>query len=394
MQFKNSQDSDIKAMEQRVQECNSENQWMNIFNEGIYFGQLGIRMPLCDRVSPAPLKRPEQRPFKPMGVWRCKYEYTENGHEFKDVEQVCNHTAFSGEEWVKIGSIRRDAGEELTEWQAPPYAPQNRMRPQGGQGGYGGGCDRGGRQKPAEPGARGGAVVNVRTVGGSPGKPMRSQPRTAQQTRAEAPLTVQREFPGTLAEFREQLEASMGGNQANNFKENTENGTLVWQTENDTGRIEFHARNHRVFISGKSHQVRSLCVTIAPFCRQAGDTGSSVAASTHNAGSRHGGRPAPSSRYVPSMVYAPSNQTRIEISHTGSSRVSVQGEPTRRVTSEDFVPQGQGELGLRKGDIVNISHDPERREANLHRWVHGTNERNQENGWFPFSYTKMLENSP
>jgi hypothetical protein len=408
MQFKNSQESDIKALEQRVQEYNSkENQWANIFNDSIYFGRFGIRMPLCDRVSPAPLKKPEQRPFKPMGVLRCKYEDTESGHEFTEIEKICDGKDLSGEEWIKIGSIRKDAGQELTEWQAPPYAPQSKVRPQGNQG-AGRGGDHGDRQAPAEPGARSGAPVRIRTVGGSGDRPVRSQPRTAQQTRAEVPQTVQREFPGTLAEFREQLEACMGGNQADNFKENTEDGTLVWQMKDDTGRIEMKASNHRVYITGKSHQVRSLCMTVAPFCRQAGDSGSSVAASARTGGSRHGSRPgsehggAPSSiyapsrdgGYAPSMVYAPSNQARSETSHTSSSRLSVQGEPTRRVTSMDFVPEGQGELELKTGDIVNISHDPERGEANLQRWVHGTNERSQETGWFPFSYTKMIENTP
>jgi hypothetical protein len=212
---------------------------------------------------------------------------------------------------------------------------------------------------------------------------------------------VNREFEGTLAEFREQLEKCMGGEQSANFTIDAER--LVWQQPNDTGRIEMKAANHRVYLSGKAHQVRSLCMTVAPFCRQVGgDSASSVAGS--RLGSRTGSRPgseagsragassifAPSAAYAPSAVYAPS-----AISFGATSQTSTRGtafaEPSKRVCHREFVPEGQGELEMKLNDHVTISHDPEVGDANINRWVHGLNERTQDRGWFPLSYTTVLQ---
>ena len=383
--FKDSQEPGVKAFEEQVQKYNGkENQWANIFNDSIYFGRFGIRMPLCDRVSPAPLKKPEHRPFKPIGVVRCKYKQGEIESVFESVERICDATDLSGEEWIRIGCIRRDAGQELTDWQAPNFTPPvaSRNHSLGGGGG--------GKRQPGR--------VQMRTLGGSD-RPVRSQPRTHQQTQQEHLTTVQRQFDGTVAEFREQLEKALGGQQGENFTEDAEK--LVWQQPGDTGRIEMKASNHRVYMTGKSHQVRSLCTTVARFCRQAGDAASTVGTARSSLpGSRSEleSKPgsernpinvfAPNRRFTPSAVYAPS-QVHSTTSYESTSRVNTQCE-IRRLAIKEFSPQGNCELELKIGDHVTIKHDPEVNDANVNRWVHGINERG-EDGWFPYSFTDPLQ---
>lgn len=215
-------------------------------------------------------------------------------------------------------------------------------------------------------------------------------------------MTVSREFDGSLPEFRDQIEKVMGGQQGSNFTEDAER--LVWQQKGDTGRIEMKANNKRVYISGKPHQVRSLLLNIAPFCHNVHDGQSSVA-SGRTAGSRQGSRPvsehggastkhsgfnAPSQVYAPSQIYSPSvaysqGQTSVASRREGGA----QGEPFKRVAIREFVPEGQGELALKVGDHIEITHDPDQEAANKNRWVHGVNE-NKEKGWFPLSHTKQV----
>jgi len=254
----------------------------------------------------------------------------------------------------------------------------------------------------AEDGARQPGQVRIRTSGGSEGRPARQQPRNSQQTAQESAITVNREFEGTLAEFREQLEKCMGGEQSANFTIDADR--LVWQQQGDTGRIEMKAANRRVYLSGKAHQVRSLCMTVAPFCRQVGGDGASSVAGSR-LGSRTGSRPgsepgsragggassfAPSAAFAPSAVYAPSAISLGATSQT-SGRGGAFAEPSKRVCNREFLPEGQGELEMKLEDLITVSHDPEVGEANINRWVHGMNERTKDRGWFPLSYTKVLQ---
>eukprot|EP00971_Amphidinium_carterae_P052284 1029305-Amphidinium_carterae.1 len=67
-------------------------------------------MPLNDRVSPPPLRSPEQRPFHPVGVLR----FTHAGK--KAVEWICEAGDLDPPEWVKIGCLRLGQTEKLTDW--------------------------------------------------------------------------------------------------------------------------------------------------------------------------------------------------------------------------------------------------------------------------------------
>jgi hypothetical protein len=408
--FKDSQDEGIKAFEAKITGFNNkDNSLISIFNDAIYVGRYGVRMPLCDRVSPAPLKKPENRPFKPLGVVRCHYQKGEQGAELQSIERVCSETALQRHEWLKIGCIRRDAGTALTEWTQPVWTgpPTNRTRPQGigggppdrgDRGGYQGGGERGPRQPEERGGVRQPGRVNIRTSGGSGDKFVRAKPRTAGEVAQENTITVQREFDGTLAEFRDQIEKCMGSQQGANIVEDEQ--SLVWTNPNDkSGRIEMKAGSRRVYIQGKAHQVRSLCMTVAPFVRHVGDGQSSVAG-TARTGSRQGSRAGsehtgtPSQVYQPSMVpsaiYAPSAVHSATSYTTNSTRGGAQAESTKRVVNKAFVPEGQGELALDEGDHITVTHDPEQGSANSHRWVHGLNETSQARGWFPLSYTSPL----
>merc|ERR1719399_2299227 len=71
--FKESKEEAILKLTEEMTASSKENQWHSVFNDVIYFGRYGIRMPLADRVSPAPMKRPEGRPFKPYAVLRFNY---------------------------------------------------------------------------------------------------------------------------------------------------------------------------------------------------------------------------------------------------------------------------------------------------------------------------------
>eukprot|EP00450_Noctiluca_scintillans_P004603 CAMPEP_0194495684 /NCGR_PEP_ID=MMETSP0253-20130528/13199_1 /TAXON_ID=2966 /ORGANISM="Noctiluca scintillans" /LENGTH=337 /DNA_ID=CAMNT_0039336977 /DNA_START=77 /DNA_END=1087 /DNA_ORIENTATION=- len=138
--FKECQDQEVKDFSARVTGYNTENHWGGIFSDAIYFGRFGVRMPLCDRVSPAPLKKPEQRPFKPVAL--LQFNFADN--QLAEVKRLDEQP--EGFQWVQIGCIRRDVGTPLTDWTPPTWQGQRAPRPQssaaysnGGGGGGGGG---------------------------------------------------------------------------------------------------------------------------------------------------------------------------------------------------------------------------------------------------------------
>ena len=69
---------------------------------------------------------------------------------------------------------------------------------------------------------------------------------------------------------------------------------------------------------------------------------------------------------------------------------SMLARSQRRAIGE-FIPESESELHLNVGDIIVITHDPERQGASAHRWVYGKNESTQSKGWFPFSSTNDLD---
>mmetsp|Transcript_111408 Transcript_111408/g.309700 ORF Transcript_111408/g.309700 Transcript_111408/m.309700 type:complete len:421 (+) Transcript_111408:71-1333(+) len=134
--FETSTHEGLQALGDRLAEQNPDNRWANVFSAAVHTAQHGVRMPLNDRVSPAPMKMPERRPFRPHGVLRFNYA---DGAE--PVELIAQSQDLGSVDWLKIGTIRRDAGTELTQWREPAFqrGPHRGERRAAGGGGGGGG---------------------------------------------------------------------------------------------------------------------------------------------------------------------------------------------------------------------------------------------------------------
>jgi len=380
--FKNSEDEGIKAFSMRVQGYNQDNQWHNMFSDAIYSGPLGVRMPLCDCVSPAPIKKPEHRPSTPRAIVRCTYQQG----ELHSLRQHCDRTAHPANMWLQMGCIRRDIGDVLTEWTPPVWtgSAQGRTCVSGNHHGH--------------EGTRQPAPIRIRTVCGSdsahPAKPCDSR-TTILHIEGRSLKTVHREFAGTLADFRFQIEKAMGGQQGANFQETSE--SLVWQQPGDTGRIEMKACNRRVCITGTDHQLRSLCIVLAPFVLEhparSDATGSLATVCTQNKvgsvlGSGYGREP--SLVFAPSMVYAPPSTVinkGITLHDNMAVGKNMHAGAVDRMANHAFAAEHSDELELSEGDLVSITDDPEQTQASVCRWVCGTNTRTQKCGWFPLNYT-------
>merc|ERR1712113_1217368 len=88
----------------------------------------------------------------------------------------------------------------------------------------------------------------------------------------------------------------------------------------------------------------------------------------------------------PSEAFAPQNQGKSEADSTvprnndegaeaatGGQTVSLVGRV--RLVKQDFVAEGQGELGLLQGESVRVTHDPEGESGGGDdRWVYGNSE--------------------
>jgi len=299
------------------------------------------------------------------------------------VEFVCDDAGLSSENWMKMGCIRLDAGQTPTVLTAPAWTGTP-FRCGGGTHGRG--------SAPAEPGgAWQPRPVRIRSAGGSGGSyscaRKGGQTRNTQQTREEPLRTVQLEFDGTLVEFREQLEKHVGHCQGICA---VHGERLTWQRNADTGKIEMNASNHRVYITGKAHQIRNLVVIINPFCRRASSDGTSSIVTTARGGNRNHAKISAGSKQqgsptcinVPSAIYSPN------MFSAGSAPTLTRGaqdESSQCVAKMDFIPQAHGELELKKGDSVTITDKPEQTHANVDRWVYGMNWRLQQSGVFPSS---------
>lgn len=393
--FKDCNDEEIKALEGRIRDQNpdlsKDNQWVNIFSDAIYFGRYGIRMPLNDRVSPQPLQHPENRPFSPFAVLRFNFL----DGRLLEVEEICGNGVLEGSEWLKIGCVRRPAGEDLTPWTPPVWRGERAPRtvdtqcttPLGapaGNGGVSGGGGGGGGLAGRTPGQ-----VKMRTRGGSE-PTQRARPRDPQRMQEEKMVTYERAFQGTVSEFCERLETQLG--KTDDIVQ--EEGKLTWSIMGQTGaQVVFKESNHMVYIQGKNHQIRSLLNVISPFVQQV-DAARSVVSSRvrSQGGSEAGGSYGPS--YAPSAVFKPPAAYAASTASLRSVREGGGMAPERlqRMVCRDFQPEGAGELSLTVGAQVTVTHDPdEGQQNNVHRWVYGTNEATQQKGWFPLSYTNQLE---
>jgi len=380
--FKECKDDEMKELEGKIHNFNqdlakdNQNQWGDIFSEAIYSGRFGIRMPLNDRVSARPLQKPQQLPFTPNGVLRFHFEEG----SLKEVERVCGKDGvLDNSEWLKIGCVRRPAGEPLTEW-APPVFDGGGVG--GGEGGRGPG--------------RSAGQVKLKTKAGSenPGKLARpaGQPGAPEQ---EKPHTLERKFLGTVDDFAEKLEEQLG--KTDDIAKGE--GGVTCSHQGTGARVEFRASNKRVYIIGQLNQIRSLLTIITPFVTAVGDSTQSVASSRPRSdGCSAAGASgyAPSAAYTASAVYAPTAAHAPSTASRGTGREAgggVLSEPHRRVACREFLPDGSGELKLAVGDNATVTHDPEEGQAqnNIHRWVYGLNESTDEKGWFPLSHTNQLQ---
>ena len=118
--FVTSTAADVVALGERIAECYPMNSWYTVFGRSFYTrAAASLRMPLCDRVTPAPLKKVEGRPFKPLGIWRIAAQAKLSETNAVTWEQLYFPAQLPNNMWVRAGSIRLDSGEELTDWTEP-----------------------------------------------------------------------------------------------------------------------------------------------------------------------------------------------------------------------------------------------------------------------------------
>lgn len=407
---------EVMDLKDRILSYNRDNTWPNVFHDCIYTSAAGIRMPFCDRVSPAPLKKPETRPFKPLGVWRMRYgEDDQSGAVFS--HEVQSHQ-FEGEEWLwlKLGSIRKANGTEMTDWVEPkvqgerirgsvqPTAPSGafnvvddrRGGGAGGSGGYNGGsgdalqAGGGGPTTGRDPGR-----VQVRTRGGSNDNYVSRGPRAQaeqmrqQQQQVQELKTIEREFAGDVEEFKQHLIQQIGQDDIT-FTMDGPTMVCTYIGATNGAHIAYNPLRKRVSVTGDAQQVRASIQIISRFSTSLGDSRSTMsgrtAATTRRAISETGS-------LAPSRIYAPSSHgvsTSTAVNQAGAA-ASVNGTTggrgmPRRVTQE-FSGQSETELSIQLGDLIDVQHGEEelRDQPDVDCWVYGENLRTKAKGWFPRS---------
>jgi len=329
----------VAELQTELQTQNRDNAWYRVFSDGAFgSNRPGVRMPLCDSVSPLPLRAPEKRPFVPVGMLRFSYT---TDHQMKAIEWLCKREELNANEWVKLGAIRvTDAAAELSNYNAP--TSQTRPTPKG--------STKTGR-------------IKVRTVGGSDGADARQEPRRVLEQRAGTTVTVKRRLAVAPQQFRESMERQMGQASMN------PDGAWVWRQPSGEAHVTMYAEDKRVLVVGLCNQVRSLLVTISQFCE---------AEENQKPFWPQG---------PPSAAYAPAQDTGF----ADGEVTSILGQ--LRCAETEFNPEGQGELQLQEGCMVTVLADPEAEHTSgANRWVYGRNETTQQVGWFPLSHTKSASN--
>jgi len=204
--FKDSPDKEIRSMSSRILGYQRENEWDDVFHDEVYQSKHGVRMPLCDRVSPSPMILLEGRPFVPFKVVRFNFQ----DGRLEDVEPIAEKDELVPEDWVRLGSIRRDTGTELTEWTKPacdgPAPKRSAARQQETQG-----AGPAALAALAAGGVRNGIQARIRTHNGSDAGPAPRPRPSAHQAANNRQAQLEREFDGSVAEFKALLRRRSAG---------------------------------------------------------------------------------------------------------------------------------------------------------------------------------------
>ena len=184
-----SEDEEIKNLESRMKGLSDHNNWKNIFADSIYFGSVAIRMPLNDSVAQPPMMRPEHRAFKPLNIFSFP---NSNDSQMQEIQVLYDHTengdSFESHDFIKMGCVRMPTGTPLTDWVRPTWS------------------ERAGQVSSCVAPSRTGRNVHVRTIAGSdnPNKPR--GPGRGGRPQLETKKDIERQFPGSLEEFKDLLE--------------------------------------------------------------------------------------------------------------------------------------------------------------------------------------------
>ncbi|CAE7293057.1 unnamed protein product [Symbiodinium natans] len=364
------EDAGLRALEEQLKAANPVNMWHSVVGDSAYCARAVVRMPLCDRVAPLPLRGPERRPFNPVGVMR--FTYCSEGK--MKAEWLCEEADLDPAEWAKIGCLRKEgeanAEPQLTEWRMPAWQPQT----------------------PAPPSASRPGRIKVRTTAGSDGPGcgggLRLRARhQATFERAGQLQIVERSFSCTVEEFIGKMEPQLG-------KATIEpDGARVWKQPSSEARILMYAEDKVVKVVGRPNQVRSLVVIIAPHTEAPKKFGLHSMTETKetngsncngNGASLEARKPRPS----PSAAFAPATAEAAEGEKDGAKPPSAAApdQPEHLyVAAQDFDAVGQGELGLVIGDVVQLLLDPQV-GTGQDRWVYCSKEDGNDRGWLPFSH--------
>ena len=344
---------DLADLEAELKQANAANTWHSFVSDAAYSSRSVVRMPLCDRVAPLPLRGPEKRPLNPVGVMRYTY-----GDKMR-VEWLCKEADLEPAEWMKIGCLRQEGEVQLTEWSMPA-------------------C----RNHELLPFSTARVRLKVRSACGSDGPTHGGGLRISKKQVAERAgqlHVIERSFSGTPQEFAEKMEPQFGKATVD------PDGTHVWRQPSSDARIVMHGEDKLIKVIGRPNQVRALVVIIAPHTEASKRFGLDEADGFGLVNGTDGyqkveGNQAPK----PSEAFAPESLTT-------ASDATVEMGNERRLAFQNFQSMGQGELDLKEGDVVYVLLDPQAGgDQDVDRWVYGKKEDGQ-HGWFPLSHTKTEE---
>lgn len=336
----------LADMEAELKKANGSNTWHSLVSDAAYSSRSVVRMPLCDRVAPLPLRGPEKRPLNPVGVMRYSY-----GDKMK-VEWLCKEADLDPAEWMKIGCLRQEGEVQLTDWSMPAYR-SHELIPLSAARGY---------------------RVKVRTVAGSDGPTVGGGLRMARKQVAERAGQLQaleRSFSCTPQEFAEKMEPQLG-------KAGIEpDGSHVWKQPSSDARIVMYGDDKLIKVIGRPNQVRSLVMIVAPHTEASKRIGLANGDEPDANGFANG-----TNGYHKEEATKPSEASGPDTPET---------EKERRLALQNFDSLGQSELGLKEGDVVWVLLDPQAGNVqDVDRWVYGKKECGQ-HGWFPLSHTKPAD---
>lgn len=388
-----SEDEDIKALETRMKGLSDSNSWKSMFADSIYFGSVAIRMPLNDSVAQPPMMRPERRAFKPLNIFSFQ---NSSDSQMQEIQVLYDHTkggdSFESREFIKMGCTRMPTGTPLTDWVRPTWTGESRPPP--------------GRERPSAVSSgvapsRTGRNVHVRTTAGSdaPNKPR--GPGTGGRPQLETKKDVERQFLGSLEEFKTHLEASL--KEEGVIEVDEKERKIKWSQRAEVGAfIVFREDNHRVYFHGKEHQVRSLLTVCGNFVQTVSEAAGSTNGRTSVAGTGYAGSQLPSQAFAPRgagsvagrtkptslAAVSASRSVRSSAGNAGQASASSNQVPYQRIVTVEFEADAEGELTLSIGDTVTVEKDDPEDGDGMDRWVYGLNPLADKRGWFPLSYTK------